>query len=61
MIPIGSVSRSEPRVASPMTPIRMAQYGTRHGHADGKLAAMKGCTSSCTSVPPPVPMFMISA
>ncbi|HEX2481889.1 MAG TPA: Gfo/Idh/MocA family oxidoreductase, partial [Methylomirabilota bacterium] len=26
-----------------MTPIRMAQYGTRHGHADGKLAALRGC------------------
>ena len=24
-----------------MTPIRMAQYGTRHGHADGKLAALR--------------------
>ena len=23
-----------------MTPIRMAQYGTKHGHAAGKLAAM---------------------
>lgn len=26
-----------------MTPIRMAQYGTRHGHAEGKLAALRGC------------------
>jgi predicted dehydrogenase len=43
MIPIGSVSWSEPRVANRMTPIRMAQYGTRHGHADGKLAALRGC------------------
>ena len=25
-----------------MTPIRMAQYGTRHGHAEGKLAALRG-------------------
>lgn len=24
-----------------MTPIRMAQYGTRHGHAEGKLAALR--------------------
>lgn len=24
-----------------MTPIRMAQYGTKHGHAGGKLAAMQ--------------------
>lgn len=26
-----------------MTPIRIAQYGTRHGHAHGKLAALRGC------------------
>ena len=25
---------------SPLAPIRMAQYGTKHGHAAGKLAAM---------------------
>lgn len=24
-------------------PIRMAQYGTRHGHAEGKLAALRSC------------------
>lgn len=27
-----------------MTPIRMAQYGTGHGHAEGKLAALRACT-----------------
>ena len=27
---------------APVVPIRMAQYGTRHGHADGKLAALRG-------------------
>ena len=26
-----------------MPPIRMAQYGVGHGHAEGKLAAMKAC------------------
>ena len=26
-----------------MTSIRMAQWGTRHGHAEGKLAALLGC------------------
>jgi hypothetical protein len=26
-----------------MTPIRMAQYGTGHGHAEGKLAALRTC------------------
>jgi len=26
-----------------MTPLRMAQYGTRHGHAEGKLAALRSC------------------
>ncbi len=26
-----------------MTPIRMAQWGTGHGHAEGKLAALLGC------------------
>jgi predicted dehydrogenase len=26
-----------------MTPIRIAQWGTGHGHADGKLAALRGC------------------
>jgi predicted dehydrogenase len=25
-----------------MAPLRMAQYGTGHGHADGKLAALRG-------------------
>jgi predicted dehydrogenase len=29
--------------AGPVAPVRMAQYGTRHGHAEGKLAAMRGC------------------
>jgi predicted dehydrogenase len=24
-------------------PVRMAQYGTRHGHADGKLVALRSC------------------
>ena len=26
-----------------MTPIRIAQYNTRHGHAEGKCAALRGC------------------
>ena len=26
-----------------MTPIRIAQYSTRHGHAEGKCAALRGC------------------
>jgi predicted dehydrogenase len=26
----------------PLTPIRIAQYGTRHGHAEGKVAALRG-------------------
>ena len=30
---------SEP--GDPVTPVRMAQYGTRHGHADGKVAALR--------------------
>ena len=26
-----------------MTPIRIAQFGTRHGHAEGKIAALQNC------------------
>jgi predicted dehydrogenase len=26
-----------------MTPVRMAQWGTRHGHAEGKLMALRDC------------------
>ncbi len=36
----GRPGPSEP--GDPVTPVRMAQYGTRHGHADGKLAALRG-------------------
>jgi len=34
------VSRGDGRGS--VAPIRMAQYGTGHGHADGKLAALRG-------------------
>jgi predicted dehydrogenase len=26
-----------------VSPVRIAQYGTRHGHAEGKLAALRSC------------------